>query len=286
MNELAMQIGERLKSRRAFLGMTQAELAGEFITRNMLSQIENGTALPSLTTVMYLSERLSVSPDYFLFRYGNSFSSLKAAMLPHLRELFANGEYEECYSYYKKHATETDDEVALILTYCALHAARRYVRSGNLDSALREIEAARRYADATIYPTEAPRAELCLLYAVASNVHGPVFALDENAYTALKENAVAYEFYQYLKENLNFPYQNQLFSTHLLARQYMKSSDFHKALSLLNELEERKSAPEMTAFMLYRINSDAEVCHKELRDFESAYRYSTRRLALLSSFRS
>jgi len=286
MNELAKQIGERLKERRAFLGMTQAELAGEFITRNMLSQIENGTALPSLTTVIYLSERLSVSPDYFLFRYGNSFSSIKAAMLPHLRELFAKGEYEECYSYFKKHATETDDEVAFILTYCALYAARRYVRSGNLDSALREIEAARHFADATVYPTDALRAELCLLYAVASNVHGPLFSLDEASYNALKENAVAYEFYQYLKENLDFPYQNQLLSTHLRARHYIKSGDFHKALSLLSELEEKKSSPEMTAFLLYRINSDAEICHKELRDFENAYRYSTRRVALLSSFHS
>lgn len=286
MNELAKQIGDRLKDRRAFLGMTQAELAGEFITRNMLSQIENGTALPSLTTIMYLSERLSVSPDYFLFRYGNNFSSIKAEMLPHLRELFAKGDYEECYAYFKKHAVETDDEVAFILTYCALHAARRYVRSGNLDSALREIEAARRFADATVYPTDAPRAELCLLYAVASNVHGPLFSLDEASYNALKENAVAYEFYQYLKENLDFSYQNQLYSMHLRARQHMKNGDFRKALSVLAELEERKSAPEMTAFILYRINSDAEICHKELRDFESAYRYSTRRMALVSSFRS
>ena len=286
MNELAKQIGDRLKKRRTFLGMTQAELAGEFITRNMLSQIENGAALPSLPTVMHLADRLSVSPDYLLFRYGNGFPSVKAAIMPHMHDLFAKGEYEECYAYWKKHTSETDDEVALLLTYCALHMARKYVRSGNLDSALREINAANAFADATVYPTNAPRAELCLLKAIATNVHGPTFELDEASYLALQEHAVAHELYQYLKENRDFPYKNTIYAIHLGARECMREGNFRKALLLLGELENRKSDPDMTAFLLFRIDTDAETCHKELRNFESAYRYSTRRLAILSSFRS
>ena len=50
-----MKIGEKIKSVRASKMMTQAELAGDGITRNMLSKIENGTALPSLTTLLYFA---------------------------------------------------------------------------------------------------------------------------------------------------------------------------------------------------------------------------------------
>jgi transcriptional regulator with XRE-family HTH domain len=46
--------------------MTQQELAGEYITRNMLSRIENGFALPSIPTLLYLAEKLGVPAGYLL----------------------------------------------------------------------------------------------------------------------------------------------------------------------------------------------------------------------------
>ena len=42
------KIGEKIKALRISKRMTQSELAGDQITRNMLSLIENGSALPSL----------------------------------------------------------------------------------------------------------------------------------------------------------------------------------------------------------------------------------------------
>ena len=61
-----MQIGEKIKSLRQSKLMTQSELAGTQITRNMLSTIEHGTALPSLPTALYLAERLNVPVGYLL----------------------------------------------------------------------------------------------------------------------------------------------------------------------------------------------------------------------------
>ena len=43
-----MNIGEKIKRLRTAKLMTQADLVGDVITRNMLSQIENGVANPSL----------------------------------------------------------------------------------------------------------------------------------------------------------------------------------------------------------------------------------------------
>ena len=46
--------------------MTQSELAGDAITRNMLSLIESGTASPSVKTLQYLAERLGVPYEHLL----------------------------------------------------------------------------------------------------------------------------------------------------------------------------------------------------------------------------
>lgn len=47
-----MDIGKKIREIRTEKLMTQSQLAGDEITRNMLSRIENGAALPSLGTVM------------------------------------------------------------------------------------------------------------------------------------------------------------------------------------------------------------------------------------------
>ncbi len=60
------KIGERIKHLRKQLGMTQTELAGEHMTKSMLSQIENGKAMPSMRTLRYLAEQLGQDAGYFL----------------------------------------------------------------------------------------------------------------------------------------------------------------------------------------------------------------------------
>ena len=65
-----MSIGEKIRELRVAKLMTQAELAGTQITRNMLSCIENGSANPSLSTVLYIAGRLNV-PAGFLLAEGD-----------------------------------------------------------------------------------------------------------------------------------------------------------------------------------------------------------------------
>ena len=61
-----MELGKRLKEVRLALGLSQRELCGDEITRNMLSQIENGSAKPSMDTLKYLAARLGKPVSYFL----------------------------------------------------------------------------------------------------------------------------------------------------------------------------------------------------------------------------
>ena len=51
-----MHLGEKIRQARLEAGLSQRQLCGETITRNMLSQIENGSANPSMATLRFLAE--------------------------------------------------------------------------------------------------------------------------------------------------------------------------------------------------------------------------------------
>jgi len=65
------KIGAKIRALRKSMGLTQEELAGEHMTKSMLSQIENGRTFPSMRTLQYLASKLNQDPGYFLEEHGN-----------------------------------------------------------------------------------------------------------------------------------------------------------------------------------------------------------------------
>lgn len=61
-----MTLGEKIKQARLEAGLSQRQLCGGEVTRNMLSQIENGAAKPSMATLSYFAARLGKPVSYFL----------------------------------------------------------------------------------------------------------------------------------------------------------------------------------------------------------------------------
>lgn len=61
-----MELGEKIRQARLDAGLTQRALCADTITRNMLSQIEHGTARPSMDTLRFLASRLGRPMSYFL----------------------------------------------------------------------------------------------------------------------------------------------------------------------------------------------------------------------------
>lgn len=59
-------LGQRIKEARLAKKMTQNEVVGSFITRNMLSQIESGSAVPSMKTLTYLTKVLDLPASSLL----------------------------------------------------------------------------------------------------------------------------------------------------------------------------------------------------------------------------
>jgi len=59
-------LGKKLKEARLSKKLTQSDVVGTFITRNMLSQIESGAASPSLRTLEYLANTLEIPIHYLI----------------------------------------------------------------------------------------------------------------------------------------------------------------------------------------------------------------------------
>lgn len=59
-------LGKRIRMLRKKLGLTQSELARGELTKSMLSQIENGHAMPSMKSLTHIASALGCEPAYLL----------------------------------------------------------------------------------------------------------------------------------------------------------------------------------------------------------------------------
>lgn len=284
--ENALKIGEKIRALRRQEHMTQAALAGTEITRNMLSRIETGAVLPSLPTLLYLADRLKTPAGYFLDDEASLLSCRKERFMPAIRDQFRRGNHKEVLRLWKKHLGQTDDEIAFLLAESCIGCAYTAMYEGALATAAAYLSDALSFAEKTIFPTDAVKAKAELIRTVVSNVQSPRFELDEKKFLTAADTAIYADLYHYLTEKYDgYVFRNPQFEKHIQAKQMMKAGRYRDAIVALEELENQKSNG-MGAFLLFRVYTDIEHCQKELRDYESAYRYSGKRISLLSAFRS
>jgi len=63
---IAKGLGERVRAARKELGLSQAQLAGEELTKGFISQLESGLVRPSIRSLQLIAGRLGKPLDYFL----------------------------------------------------------------------------------------------------------------------------------------------------------------------------------------------------------------------------
>ena len=153
------KIGEKIKSLRVSKRMTQSELAGDQITRNMLSLIENGSALPSLQTIMYLSERLGVPAGILLARESEELLYKKMGELPKIKSRYKAGEYKLCAAMCEAIVgEECDDEIEHILSMCHFNIAKVCIFGNHSDCPAVVLIYSRasdltRHSEVSLYPS-------------------------------------------------------------------------------------------------------------------------------------
>lgn len=116
-----MTLGEKIKATRLEAGLSQRQLCGEVITRNMLSQIENGSASPSMSTLQYLAGRLGKSVSYFL--QEQVIDSPNPALMQRARQHYDLGQYPEVLALLEQYRSPDplfDQEQQYLYALCAL----------------------------------------------------------------------------------------------------------------------------------------------------------------------
>ena len=155
-----MNIGEKIKKLRTEKLMTQSELAGSEITRNMLSRIENGAALPSLGTIQYIAKRLNVSVGYLMADEKDELIYFKHNEIDNIKKAYMAGDFKICRDMCYNARSCDDDEVKLVLSECLLELGIEEFNSGRLRNACSYFDEAIESCSATVYNT-------CYIVAVA-----------------------------------------------------------------------------------------------------------------------
>lgn len=143
-------LGKKIKELRLQKKLTQAELAGDTITRNMLSQIENGIAQPSVTTIVELAEKLGTPTEYFFSEIDDLDAFRKIAVIEKIKKLYAAGDYTKCLSRLEN-LDVWDDETEILFARAAFYKGLALYRAGYLAGASDYFQKALVHSEKTIY---------------------------------------------------------------------------------------------------------------------------------------
>lgn len=281
-----MNIGKKIKDIRRQKMITQAELAKDVITRNMLSQIENGKATPSIPTLVHIANVLEIPVEYLISENENLFDFTKKAFVEKLKKAYAAKKYSDCIYIWESSQNQADDEISLIMAHSYLEYASILLSNGNLESAAAMLGKSLDFADNTIYDTHDIKAKITIFTAIARNVQSPKLEFDEDEYISESNDSVYSDLYNYLIENRDHKYANTIMERHLKAKELMRAFHYTEATEILAEIEADRARYPVDSYILFSIYNDLEYCAKELSNFEDAYKYSSKRIALLSAFKS
>ena len=292
-----MDIGKKIKELRTKKLMTQAELAGDVVTRNMLSCIENGSALPSLGTLKHIASKLGVPVGYILADEAEEMLYAKMSEIKDIKNAYLSGNYKICRDMCINTQIEGDDEISLIAAECSLAIAKERFAEGFLRSAAYYLDEAITFADATAYHTEHIRSGAAVYFRYMRNVSATLASdiIDEEAqikpfaFDDFAKYAIAFEaleggnarLVQYFLSSLE---EDSPYELHIRARSAMQEGHFDRAYDALYAILIHPHKVEEP--LMYFVFCDLEICCKERKDFKGAYEYSNAKLNILQKMLS
>lgn len=265
-----MQLGQKIKKARMDAGMSQRELCGERITRNMLSQIENGSAKPSLDTLVYICAKLGRPIAYFLDE--DAAVSDNQSVMMRAREAYDARQYLsvlEVLESYRAPDLIFDREKALLEILSLLGAAKIYAQDGRELRAMELISRAREIK--CDYCSDALKRECTLLLG----------GLSQNSTCSICDDLPS------IDEELS-----------LRARGALENRDFSRAAALADAVQCRGAVWYLLRGRIYLADGDyvhaeqclkeaegefsaacdplLEECYREMGDYRRAYFYACR----------
>lgn len=266
-----MSIGQRILTARMEAGLSQRQLAGGNITRNMLSTIEHDKAKPSLDTLLFLSEMLKKPVGYFL---GEDIPAVVGyAELVSARAFFDAGSYRECLELLEEvpDGQVLEREVTLLKLLAAISLAEQALSDGREPYARELLEQAAKTMEVCAYATPELKRRLAILRAKAASHPGQLgialAEISEDGVLILRsEEALEEKRYQDAQRYLNALDQRDARWNYLMGEALFGLKQYKKAVRCYHAAE---------AEMGKAVRRKLQLCYAELKDFEKAYRYAT-----------
>ena len=259
-----MELGQRLKQARLEVGLSQRQLCGDTITRNMLSQIENGSARPSMDTLQYLATRLGKPIFYFLEEQAvtspNQAIMEQARSAPPAEALVILKEYQAPDAVFDRERWLLEALACLTLAEEALMDTR----TGYAATLLQQAAAAGRQTP--YYTPDLERRRLLLCHkAKANSAKELISLLPDNTEELLlrAEAALMTGAFHRCGQLLDAAEQRNTAWHFLRGEAYLWEKDYEKAAGeyLLSQENNRTFAR-------------LEQCYRELEDYKKAYEYA------------
>lgn len=138
-----IELGKIIKEARISKKMTQSEVVGDYITRNMLSQIESGSAMPSIKTLEYLSNVLDL-PFHQLI---TSQKEDGLSMLIKAKQFLSKKSYQEVIAMENDYPSQLSDEFFAIFSYAFLQLSKEALNNGDYPNAASFSQKAMEYSE-------------------------------------------------------------------------------------------------------------------------------------------
>lgn len=271
-----MELGEKIRQARQAMGMSQRQLCGEEITRNMLSLIENGSARPSMDTLCYLAGRLEKPVSWFLDE--QTVISPNQALMAQVRACYTKAEYAQALSLLESFRQPDEifqNEYYLLSALCLMARAEQGLSQGKTVYAAALLEKAKEAGERSPYFTEALQRRWVLLMGSTgqSAVQTLITQLPPCTGELLLRAEAALNAGDAARAGTILDAADERNSRWQLLRgkAAVAQGDYETAVAYFREAEAaypREAIPKL------------ELCYRELEDYKMAYEYACRRREL------
>lgn len=268
-----MTMGERIRQARQEAGLSQRELAGEMMTRNMLSALEHDGANPSVASLKYLAQKLCKPIGYFFGEEPPRVAEAEEMALA--RETYGREDWQGCLKALEGlSGPDFRAEQELLRAMSALFLAEQAAEEGRMPYARELLRQARETGAKCPYlGAEWERRGMLLeartagksaqKRAIAARIHLEDPVLELKAECALEDGdpdrAVA--LLEAMEDRSGSRWSWLRGEAHFAAKEYRQAAKcYHRA----EETMPRQTRPRL------------EICYRELEDFKMAYYYATK----------
>lgn len=287
---MKLTLGEKVRALRRQQHLTQAALAGEEMSRILISRIESGEVNPSLETLKYLAARLGVPAGYLLTEEDDLLRFLLPKIKEDLRKKYRNGDDVGVFALCEQYDLQ-DGETYLILCECAVRLGRRAYACGAAAEAADWFDRALSFAEQTEYHTESILGEAMLCKAMLAEMAGEEAVRYLDSYAEALSRAVDLDRYLLLRffadtelgadvsVHAALPIKNPLYRA-LRDIWTMEAggdaSGAQNALAALLRSEEARQLDE-DPILHYRCITKMEQLSAQADDYKTAYQYAGKR---------